>query len=49
MNIIKLYDHELSGNCFKVRLLLNQLSLDFESIKIDVFTGENKKDFLHLS
>ncbi len=45
MNIIKLYDHELSGNCFKVRLLLNQLSLDFESIKIDVFTGENKKDF----
>ena len=45
MNIIKLYDHEISGNCFKVRLLLNQLSLDFESIKIDVFTGENKKDF----
>ena len=45
MNIIKLYDHELSGNCFKVRLLLNQLSLDFESIKIDVFAGENKKDF----
>ena len=45
MNTIKLYDHELSGNCFKVRLLLNQLSLDFESIKIDVFTGENKKDF----
>tara|TARA_B100001248_G_scaffold59056_1_gene40253 strand:- start:75689 stop:76294 length:606 start_codon:yes stop_codon:yes gene_type:complete len=45
MNIIKLYDHELSGNCYKVRLLLNQLSLDFESIKIDVFKGENKKDF----
>ena len=45
MNIIKLYDHELSGNCYKVRLLLSQLSLDFESIKIDVFKGENKKDF----
>ena len=45
MNIIKLYDHELSGNCYKVRLLLSQLSLDFESIEIDVFKGENKKDF----
>ena len=45
MNIIKLYDHELSGNCYKVRLLLSQLSLNFESIEIDVFKGENKKDF----
>ena len=41
----QLYDHELSGNCYKVRLLLSQLSLDFESIEIDVFKGENKKDF----
>ena len=42
--MIKLYDHNLSGNCFKVRLLLTQAQIEFESVVVDVFTGENKLD-----
>ena len=42
--MIKLYDHNLSGNCFKVRLLLTQAQIEFESAVVDVFTGENKLD-----
>ena len=42
--MIKLYDHPLSGNCYKVRLLLTQAQIEFESEIVDVFKGENKKD-----
>ena len=45
MSLIKLYDHELSGNCYKVRLLLSQLPKEYEAIKIDVFKGQNKEVF----
>ena len=45
MSLIKLYDHELSGNCYKVRLLLSQLPKEYEAIKIDVFKGQNKRSF----
>ena len=34
--MIKLYDNPLSGNCFKVKLLLVQSKIPFESIMIDV-------------
>jgi len=40
--MIKLYDHPLSGNCYKVKLLLVQAGLNFETIVIDVFKGENR-------
>ena len=40
--MIKLYGHELSGNSYKVKLLLSLLHLDFEWVKIDVMAAEQK-------
>jgi glutathione S-transferase len=37
--MIKLYDYELSGNCYKVRLLLGALWLPFERIELDFYPG----------
>ena len=42
--MIKLYDHPLSGNCYKVRLLLSQANIEFETEVVDVFKGENKRE-----
>ena len=42
MNMMKLYDHPLSGNCYKVRLLLNQLGVEYERVLVDIFKGEHK-------
>lgn len=48
--MIKLYDNRLSGNCFKVKLLLVQSKIPFESIIIDVFKGESRKaQFLQIN
>jgi len=41
----KLYDHPLSGNCYKVRLLLSHLGIEYERIKVDIFKGEHKADY----
>lgn len=38
--MIKLYDHPLSGNSYKSRLLLNHLGVEYERINVDVFKGE---------
>ncbi|MGA7936191.1 MAG: glutathione S-transferase [Kovacikia sp.] len=40
--MIKLYGHELSGNSYKVRLLLELLNIDYEWIKVDLMKGEHK-------
>jgi glutathione S-transferase len=40
--MIKLYGHEMSGNSYKVRLLLELLKIEYEWIKIDLMTGEHK-------
>ncbi|MDZ8055663.1 MAG: glutathione S-transferase family protein [Aulosira sp. ZfuVER01] len=40
--MIKLYGHEMSGNSYKVRLLLELLNLDYEWIKVDLMKGEHK-------
>jgi glutathione S-transferase len=37
---MRLHDYPASGNCFKVRLLLAQLGLDYERIAVDIFDGE---------
>ena len=42
--MIKLYDHPLSGNCYKIRLFLAQAQIEFETEVVDVFKGENKSD-----
>lgn len=48
--IVKLYDMELSGNCYKIRLLCALLGLSYESVPVDLMKGEHKKpDFLALN
>jgi glutathione S-transferase len=43
-----LYDYLFSGNCYKVRLLLSQLGLEFETRPVDILKGEAKQpSFLH--
>ncbi|MGD1928979.1 MAG: glutathione S-transferase family protein [Leptolyngbyaceae cyanobacterium] len=40
--MMKLYGHEMSGNSYKVRLLLDLLNLDYEWVKVDVMKGAHK-------
>jgi glutathione S-transferase len=37
---VKLYDYAASCNCYKVRLLLAQLGLEYERVPVDIFNGE---------
>jgi len=48
--MLKLYDMELSGNCYKVRLFLSLLDKDYERIPVDLSTGEHMSaDFKQLN
>ncbi len=38
--MLKLYDHPLSGNCYKVRLALSQLGIEYQKEYLDIFKGE---------
>jgi glutathione S-transferase len=40
--MIKLYGHEISGNSYKVKLLLELLNIEYEWIKVDLMKGEQK-------
>lgn len=40
---MKLYDYELSGNCYKVRFLLHALSLPYEKVLLDFHPGREHK------
>jgi glutathione S-transferase len=42
--MIMLYDTHDSGNCYKVRLTLNQLEIPFESVSVDIMKGETRTD-----
>ena len=48
---IVLYDYMLSGSCYKVRLFLSILGLDYESELVDYFPGRRHRepDFLELN
>jgi glutathione S-transferase len=47
---MKLYDLELSGNCYKVRLLASLLQISLELIPVDFMSGEHKQQpFLKLN
>ena len=47
---IKLYDEELSGNCYKVRLLMSLLGVEYELVSINLKAGEHKSTkFLRLN
>ncbi len=39
---MKLYDLDRSGNCYKIRLLLSMLGLDYQRINIDTTRGESQ-------
>ena len=44
--MIKLYDYELSGNCYKLRLFLNILNIEYKRIPVDFYPGrEHKSDW----
>lgn len=47
---MKLYDLELSGNCYKVRLFLSLLEIDYELLPVDFKAGQHKSSqFLQLN
>ena len=41
--MLKLYDYELSGNCYKLRLLLSFLGKEYETEQIDFYPGNQHK------
>jgi glutathione S-transferase len=48
--MLKLYDLDRSGNCYKIRLLLSLIGLEYEKISVNANAGENKTpEFLKLS
>src|SRR4051812_33410280 len=40
MTDLRLHDYAASANCYKVRLLLAQLALDYERVTVDIFAGD---------
>ncbi len=40
--MLKLYEYPTSGNCYKIRLLLNQLGIAYDRIPIDILQGESR-------
>ena len=41
--MLRLYDTKLSGNAWKVRILLRQLGIPFERVTMDLATGDHTK------
>jgi glutathione S-transferase len=47
---ITLYEYELSGNSYKVRLFLSLLGTPFDVVRVDLFKGEGQKpEFLAIN
>lgn len=42
--MITLYDFELSGSCYKIRLLLNILNVSYEKVNVDFVNKEHKTE-----
>ncbi len=46
----KLFDFLPSGNCYKIRLLLNQLDIEYERVNIDILSKESRTpEFLKIN
>jgi glutathione S-transferase len=46
----KLYDYSASANCYKVRLLLEQMQMPYERVSIDIFDADTLTDeYEHLN
>ena len=41
---MKLYDYAASANCYKVRLLLAHLGVEYERVPVDIFAGDTLTD-----
>lgn len=41
--MIKLYDYELSGNCYKLRLMMSFLDVEYETEAVDFYPGNQHK------
>jgi glutathione S-transferase len=41
-----LYNSQVSGNCYKVRLLFSHLGIDYERLELDVIDRSNRKEVL---
>jgi len=41
---VRLYDYAASANCYKVRLLLEQLEIPYEKVSLDIFDGDTLTD-----
>ena len=41
---MRLYDYAASPNCYKVRLLLAQLGIEYERVPVDIFGGDTLDD-----
>jgi glutathione S-transferase len=47
---IKLYDFPVSGNCYKIRLLLSMMKVNYQSIQVNLGGGANQtNDFLAMN
>jgi glutathione S-transferase len=48
---MKLYDYVLSGNCYKIRLLMGFLGVPYETVPVDFYPGRAHRapDFLDLN
>lgn len=44
MPALRLYDYAASANCYKARLLLAQLGIDYERVPVDIFDGDTLTD-----
>jgi len=42
--MIRLYDFELSGSCYKIRLLLNILDVPYEKVNVDFVNKEHRTE-----
>ncbi|MFA5921979.1 MAG: glutathione S-transferase family protein [Methylococcaceae bacterium] len=46
----RLYDFLPSGNCYKIRLLLNQIGIDYERVNVDILNKESRTpEFLKIN
>src|SRR5437868_6705170 len=41
---LRLYDYAASCNCYKLRLLLSHLGIQYERVPVDIFAGETLTD-----
>ena len=46
VDVLRLYNSAVSGNCYKVRLLLAHHGLEYETVELSVVDRSNRKDVL---